>query len=63
MESHYEAELTPRHIHDFVYNIEYNEINPNSIFVKRLLVTMLKSFGRATMLQNNITLTKQQKKE
>ncbi|MBU6985136.1 arylamine N-acetyltransferase [Staphylococcus aureus] len=44
MGSHYEAELTPRHIHDFVYNIEYNEINPNSIFVKRLLVTMLKSF-------------------
>ena len=34
-ESHYEVELTPRHIHDFVYNIEYNEINPNSIFVKR----------------------------
>ncbi|EOR39098.1 hypothetical protein S122051_2503 [Staphylococcus aureus subsp. aureus 122051] len=28
-------ELTPRHIHDFVYNIEYNEINPNAIFVKR----------------------------
>ncbi|WP_252301161.1 arylamine N-acetyltransferase [Staphylococcus aureus] len=37
-------ELTPRHIHDFVYNIEYNEINSNSIFVKRLLVTMIKSF-------------------
>ncbi|MBM6506179.1 MULTISPECIES: arylamine N-acetyltransferase [Staphylococcus] len=62
-DTQYEAELTPRHIHDFDYNIEYNQTNPNSTFVKRLLVTMPKSYGRATMSQDNLTLTKQQKKE
>ncbi|MDA4233002.1 arylamine N-acetyltransferase, partial [Escherichia coli] len=45
------------------YNIEYNQTNPNSTFVKRLLVTMPKSYGRATMSQNNLTLTKQRDKE
>ena len=42
-DTEYEAELEPRDIHDFDYNIEYNQTNPNSTFVKRLLVTMLKS--------------------
>lgn len=62
-DTEYEAELEPRDIHDFDYNIEYNQINPNSTFVKRLLVTMPKSYGRATMSQNNLTLTKQRDKE
>lgn len=62
-DTEYEAELEPRDIHDFDYNIEYNQTNPNSTFVKRLLVTMPKSYGRATMSQNNLTLTKQRDKE
>lgn len=55
----YEAELIPKSIDDFEDSIEYNQSNPNSIFVQRLLVTQPQSFGRATMSFNHLTLTKQ----
>ncbi|MFB1519087.1 arylamine N-acetyltransferase, partial [Staphylococcus aureus] len=32
--------------------------NPDSIFVQHLLITMPQSFGRATMSENHLTLTK-----
>lgn len=54
----YEAEFKPKQIDDFNSNIEYNQTNPDSIFVKHLLITMPQSFGRATMSENHLTLTK-----
>lgn len=54
----YETTFEAKSIEDFEYNIEYNQTNPNSTFVKRLLITMPKSYGRATMSQDNLTLTK-----
>lgn len=59
----YEAELIPRSIDEFEDNIDYNQSNPESIFVQRLLVTQPQSFGRATMSFNHLTLTKQGHKE
>ncbi|HID1290834.1 TPA: arylamine N-acetyltransferase, partial [Staphylococcus aureus] len=32
--------------------------HPDSVFVKHLLITMPQSFGRATMSENHLTLTK-----
>lgn len=59
----YEAGLASKRIQDFSENIEYNQTNPNSIFVKRLIITMPKSYGRVTMSQNHLTITKGDKKE
>lgn len=53
----YEAEMTPRTLASFEYNIDYNQTHPNSIFVQRLVVTMPTKKGRATMSQNHLTLT------
>lgn len=58
----YEAELKESNIHDFDANIEYNQTNPNSTFVKRLIITMPKYYGRVTMSQDNLTITEGQKK-
>jgi N-hydroxyarylamine O-acetyltransferase len=59
----YEAELVARSIDEFEDNIDYNQSNPESIFVQRLLVTQPQSYGRATMSFNHLTLTKQGYKE
>lgn len=59
----YETTLEPRSLEYFKENIEYNQTNPNSIFVKNLLITMPKSFGRATMSEDALTLTKKDSKE
>ncbi|HHO5062397.1 TPA: arylamine N-acetyltransferase [Staphylococcus aureus] len=59
----YEASLSSKSIQDFSENIEYNQSNPNSIFVKRLIITMPKSYGRVTMSQNYLTITKNGKKK
>ncbi|MGY0683111.1 arylamine N-acetyltransferase (plasmid) [Mammaliicoccus sciuri] len=60
----YEAILERREIHDFDYYIEYNQNNPNSTFVKHLLITTVpKYYDRATMTYNKLTLTKENKKE
>lgn len=54
----YEAEFKAREIEEFDQNIEYNQTHPDSVFVKHLLITMPQSFGRATMSENHLTLTK-----
>lgn len=54
----YEAEFKPKQIEDFNSNIEYNQTHPDSIFVQHLLITMPQSFGRATMSENHLTLTR-----
>ncbi|MDN8974888.1 arylamine N-acetyltransferase, partial [Staphylococcus aureus] len=48
----------PKQIEDFNSNIEYNQTHPDSIFVQHLLITMPQSFGRATMSENHLTLTR-----
>ncbi len=58
----YEADVTPRKLEDFEEHMEYNQHNEDSIFVKQLLITMPKSYGRATMNSNKLTLTKHGKK-
>ena len=42
--------------------INYNETHPDSIFVQNLLITQPKSYGRVTMSQQHLTVTKQNKK-
>ena len=37
--------------------------SPNSVFVKRLIVTMPKPYGRATMSHENLTISKEGNKE
>lgn len=59
----YEAELRPKNIYDFRENIDYNQNNPDSIFVKKLVVTIPKYYGRATMSQDNLTITKGKNKQ
>ena len=59
----YHAYLEPQSIQDFSDKIIYNESNPNSIFVKQLLITQPQSFGRATMTHQSLTLTSQSSKE
>lgn len=46
----------------FEDNIKYNQTNPNSVFVKRLVITMPTEKGRATMSQNHLTLTEKGEK-
>ncbi|MBV5191688.1 arylamine N-acetyltransferase [Staphylococcus chromogenes] len=58
----YEADITPRTIDMFEDNIKYNQTNPNSVFVKRLVITMPTEKGRATMSQNHLTLTEKGEK-
>lgn len=53
----YHALLKPQFIHDFDDKIVYNQSNPNSIFVKQLLVTQPQTFGRATMTHRTLTLS------
>lgn len=59
----YHASLEPQSIQDFSDKIIYNESNPNSIFVKQLLITQPQSFGRATMTHQSLTLTSSHSKE
>ncbi|MCQ9291839.1 arylamine N-acetyltransferase [Staphylococcus hyicus] len=61
-ETKYEADITPRPLSSFEYNIEYNQTNPNSIFVKRLVVTLPTKSGRITMSQNHLTITEKDQK-
>lgn len=58
----YEADITPRTIDMFEDNIKYNQTNPNSVFVKRLVITMPTEKGRATMSQDHLTLTEKGEK-
>lgn len=59
----YKAKFKSYDIHDFDEMINYNTSNPESIFVKQLMITKPQEFGRATMSFNHLTLTKKDKKE
>ena len=52
----YEADMTPRTIDMFEDSIDYNQTHPDSVFVKRLVITIPTENGRATMSHNHVTL-------
>lgn len=54
----YRAKDIERNLEDFNDNIEYNRFNPDSIFVKRLIITKVKPYGRVTMSNNHVTITR-----
>ena len=53
----YEASIYAQELPDFKENIEYNQYNPGSIFVKQLLITMPNPNGRKTMTHRQMTIT------
>ncbi|HLR66971.1 MAG TPA: arylamine N-acetyltransferase [Virgibacillus sp.] len=59
----YEATRTSRSIEDFYEPLDYNQHNENAVFVKKLVVTLPKSYGRVTMSANNVTITSQGEKK
>lgn len=59
----YRAEFAPRDLSYFDDNLYYNQHNPDSIFVKKLIITLPLSDGRVTMSERNLTITKQDEKE
>ncbi|MCD2138408.1 arylamine N-acetyltransferase family protein [Salinicoccus halitifaciens] len=62
-ETLYRGGFTPRKTEEFHDNLMYNQQHPDSIFVRKLLITMPKSYGRVSMSENNLTITKDGKKE
>ena len=53
----YKAFFKPLEINDFTEALDFNQHNPDSIFVKRLLITQPKEDGRVTMSQDMLTIT------
>lgn len=62
-ETLYKGGFTPRKTEEFYENLEYNQHHPDSIFVKKLIITMPKAYVRASMSENHLTLTKAGVKE
>lgn len=53
----YEASIYAQELQEFKENIEFNQYNPESIFVKQLLITMPNPDGRKTMTHRQLTIT------
>lgn len=53
----YMTDFKPVEMRDFAAALDYNQHNPESIFVKKLLITQAKSNGRVTMSQDSLTIT------
>lgn len=62
-ETLYKDGFTPRKPEEFYENLEYNQHHPDSIFVKKLIITMPKAYVHASMSENHLTLTKAGVKE
>lgn len=58
----YEASIHAQELPDFKENIEFNQYNSESIFVKQLLITMPNPDGRKTMTHRQMTITNHGKK-
>jgi arylamine N-acetyltransferase len=58
----YEGTETSRRIDEFDEALDYNQHNGNSIFVKKLVVTIPKIDGRVTMSEKDLTITKRGEK-
>lgn len=52
----YRADFEPRDLQFFAESIEFNQHNPNSIFVKKLIVTKPLLDGRVTMSEHHLTV-------
>lgn len=59
----YEATRISRSIAEFKGPLDYNQHNKNAVFVKKLMITIPKTYGRVTMSENDLTITEQEKKE
>jgi arylamine N-acetyltransferase len=62
-ETLYRGGFTPREIEAFQDNLEYNQHHPDSIFVRKLIITQPKSDGRVSMSESSLTITQDGKKE
>ncbi|MGV3244983.1 arylamine N-acetyltransferase [Staphylococcus sp. 11261D007BR] len=64
-DTQYEAVVEPKTIADFEWHAEYHQTHPESFFVNLLIISRPQPFGRASLSQNNLTLTdnKKQTKE
>ncbi|WP_106497310.1 arylamine N-acetyltransferase family protein [Lentibacillus sp. Marseille-P4043] len=58
----YEGTLTSRSIAEFNEPLAFNQYNENSIFVKKLVISIPKTYGRVTMSENDLTITRQGEK-
>ncbi|GGA96936.1 arylamine N-acetyltransferase [Macrococcus hajekii] len=52
----YKAEYAPKSLSEFSEAIDYNQHSPESIFVRKLLITQTKENGRATMTENYMSV-------
>lgn len=59
----YHAVYEPRDLQFFAESIEFNQHHPNSIFVKKLIVTKPLPDGRITMSERHLTVTRQSGKK
>lgn len=53
----YQATDAPKNISDFEEGITYNQHNPSSIFVKKLIVSKATNHGRITLSNSHLTIT------
>ncbi|MDW8545764.1 arylamine N-acetyltransferase family protein [Staphylococcus pseudoxylosus] len=53
----YQATDAPKNISDFEEGITYNQHNPSSIFVKKLIVSKATDHGRITLSNSHLTIT------
>lgn len=58
----YEGTMTTRSIEDFSEPLAYNQHNENSVFVRKLVITLPKFYGRVSMSENDLTVTKEGEK-
>lgn len=55
-ETRYRVLNEPKQLEDFKDGIEFNQSNPDSIFVQGLLITLATEVGRNTLTENHLTL-------
>lgn len=56
-ETLYKGRFEPRTLESFEDNMDYNQLHPDSIFTRHLIITMPKSYGRVSMTENSLTIT------
>ncbi|MEB6202009.1 MULTISPECIES: arylamine N-acetyltransferase family protein [Mammaliicoccus] len=59
----YKTNDIPREWDFFIDHLDFNEHNPNSIFVQKLIITIPKQYGRVSMSNEHLTITTQNDKQ
>ncbi|MDG0842239.1 arylamine N-acetyltransferase [Staphylococcus equorum] len=59
-ETQYRAIDTSKTLKDFAAGIEFNQHHPDSIFVRKLLVSKAKTYGRVTLSNAHLTMTNEE---